>query len=301
MTRIAVILTGSPRFVNEGADWWFNRVAPPNCEIDYYGHCWNSVDPVGANRYLIPNQSIDASFFDQWQFSAFEMSTYTLNDPVYDSLHKGGGHVAHFMLQDFRRDHILSAAKANALLFQSGKEYDFVVQMRYDVVMRPETFQVLMDFAMNIEHRLYSAHKGMDRALLWIDDAPTIMCPWVQARQGLTVMGDYAFAANFKDWKVFASDLYQKYHDVLNRNLHLLEVADKVNFMYIPHILWAYVGLSTHTNFITGPGMDVCAIRSTKTDITTWTFDQLAADHDLAFDRVCDEYLAKGIRGTNRV
>ena len=48
--KLAVLLTGSPRFVSEGADWWFNKALPFNCDIDYYGHCWDEADEIGKER-----------------------------------------------------------------------------------------------------------------------------------------------------------------------------------------------------------------------------------------------------------
>ena len=60
MHKVAVLITGSPRFIEQGAAWW-NLHLPKNIEFDLYGHCWNEHDHIGSLRYYNANFDIDES------------------------------------------------------------------------------------------------------------------------------------------------------------------------------------------------------------------------------------------------
>lgn len=85
--RLAVLLTGSPRFVPHGARWWFKHAMPKDFEIDYYGHCWNSHDPIGSSRYYDKETvEINDKYFECWPFTDFKLTEYTTDLNLYDSV-----------------------------------------------------------------------------------------------------------------------------------------------------------------------------------------------------------------------
>ena len=79
MYRVAVLVTGSPRFVEQGAAWW-NAHLPENIEFDLYGHCWSEHDHIGSVRYYDADFDIDENLFSGWNFKDFKIVSYCEGD-----------------------------------------------------------------------------------------------------------------------------------------------------------------------------------------------------------------------------
>lgn len=296
MIKLAVLITGSPRFVPQGAEWWFSNAMPNNFEIDYYGHCWNSHDEIGAKRYYnADNIIINEDYFKCWPFKDLSITEHHFNFDIYDSAKKEDTPLSRFLLWDKRRDHILSVSFASELLFKSKKIYDLVIVMRFDVIVKPKSLDKVLLSVLNFYNEATKFHKGHDKALFWNINNPNIFTPWVQIRQGLPVMQDYMFVCTYKDWVSYTGgNLYQRYHDLLNKDKYFLEVTNFVESTYHPHIFWAFLGLYSKANFLANDELGCVALRSFKQNIKNVSYEEIVNEHDTHFDNLCSQYIDLG-------
>lgn len=293
MLKLAVLITGSPRFVHEGAEWWFNNAMPSGVDIDYYGHCWSEHDYIGSKRYYDPSKiTIDYEYFKCWPFSDFVISDHHFNFDIYDSVKNEDTKLRNFLLWDKRRDHTLSVAFASDLLFKSKKIYDLVLIIRFDTIIKPNSLDKVIPFVLNFQKdHCRQFHKGHDKALFWNKTNPTIFTPWVQIRQGLPVMQDYMFLCTYNDWVTYTGgNLYDRYHRLLNSDKHFLEPTNFVESTYHSHVIWSYLGCYSKANFIPNSDLGAVALRSTKKNIKDISYHLIVEEHDLNFDNICKTY-----------
>lgn len=282
--RLAVLLTGSPRFVPHGARWWFKHAMPTNWKIDYYGHCWNSHDPIGSSRYYDKETvEINAKYFECWPFTDFKLTEYTTDLNLYDSVQNEDTLLKRFLLWEDRRDIIISAHYATEMMLEQDKEYDAVLMMRYDTILKPGSLDKVLPLVLNYKNNTNLFHKGQDKALYYNETNPCIFTPWVQIRQGLPVMQDYMFLCTFKDWVTFTGkNLYEQYRRLLNEDKAWLEPTNFVHTIYHPHVFWAFIGLYSKANFIANNDLGAVALRE-DVDIDTTTYNEIVNIHDKHF------------------
>jgi hypothetical protein len=293
MLKLAVLLTGSPRFVHEGAEWWFNKSMPKDMEIDYYGHCWDEHDFIGSFRYYNPkNIDITEDYFKCWPFTDFSLTKHHLDFNIYDTIKTEDTHLKNFLLWDKRRDHILSASFASDLMFKSKKVYDAVLIMRFDTIIKPGSLDKAIPFVVDFQKKYSNKfHIGHDKSLFWNKTNPNIFTPWVQIRDGLPVMQDYMFLCTYNDWVSYTGgNLYERYYRLLNQDKNLLEVTNFVKSKYHPHIFWAFIGFYSNANFIANNNLKSVVLRSTKTNIKSINYNKLVKEHDDHFNNLCLEY-----------
>jgi len=298
--RIAVLLSGSPRFVKEGSEWWHIKSMPKNATIDYYGHSWDAHDHIGKTRYYnADNKVINYEYFKCWNFTDFLLTPYSVDIPEFETIKNSNSPIANFFLWNDRRDHILSVIKANELLVKSKKQYDIVIVMRYDTIIYQDSLDKAIPFILDFKNSHTSKfHRGYDKALYWNGNNPTIFTPWVQVRQGLPVMQDYMFISTYNDWATYSYNLKEKYHNLLNKDIKILEPLHHVvtEATYIPHVMWAFIGLYTNANFIQQDDLKVCVIRSEKNNIANMNYLDLELEHDNNFNELCEQYKKEGIK-----
>jgi len=281
--KLAVLLTGSPRFVSEGADWWFSKAIPFNCDIDYYGHCWDDDDEIGSTRY---NTRLNVRDFEKWPFKDFSFTKHTFDLDLYDSFRNEDTRLSRHIFRPQRRDHVVSVHKATQLMLESKIQYDMVLVMRYDTIIKPGCLDLSIPFVYEFNKNLNSFHKGHDVALLKNDTNPHIFTSWVQVRQGLPMMQDYMFLSTYKDWKKYAGNLYNTYSKLLNENKSFLECTNFVESIYQPHVFWAFIGMYSRANFIAQEDLGCVALRSAKENIQKCFYNDIVQEHDESFNRM---------------
>lgn len=282
--KLAVLLTGSPRFVPQGAEWWFHKSMPKNIDIDYYGHCWNTHDPIGSKYYNSTNIQLNEDYFKCWPFRDFEMSEHTTDLDLYDSVKKEDTLLSRFLLWDQRRDHTVSVHHASHLMQKSSITYDAVLIMRYDTILKPNSLDNVLTYVLQYKDNANQFHKGHDKALYYNENNPCIFTPWVQVRQGLPVMQDYMFLCSFKDWMTYtAGNLYEQYRRLLNEDKAFLEPTNFVHTIYHPHVFWAFIGLYSKANFLANNDLGAVALRESLNNIKDKDYDSIVKIHDNKF------------------
>lgn len=292
MHKVAVLITGSPRFIEQGAAWW-NLHLPKNIEFDLYGHCWNEHDHIGSLRYYNANFDIDESLFLRWNFKNLKITKHHFNFSVYDTAKKDPEtHLNQYLFWEKRRDHILSVHEADQLMKKSQKEYDAVVMMRFDTVIKPGVLEKMIPFVCDFEKSSTNKFSiGHDKALYWGDDNPQIWCPWVQVRSGLPVMQDFIFMATWKDWNIFTGEsLYNRYYQLLNKDYKLLDAINFVKSKYHPHVFWAGLAFYSNANYIGNSELESCVFRSERKNINNISYDDIVLEFDKHFNDLCKSY-----------
>lgn len=314
MYKLAVLVGGSPRFVKEGSEWW-NKIKPTNCEIDLYGHSWSSHDHIGKTRYYKADFDVTPKLFDCWGFKDHTITDHHFDYSLYDyvkTIDPPDG-VCGYLFWDIRRDFILSVNEADQLMKKSGKEYDAVVIMRYDTLIRPGALEEMIPYVCDFKDKhSVSFSKGHDKALYWADgrkhsrsdydvrdmmgDNPQLWVEWVQVRQGLPMIQDFLFCATWKDWNTFTGPkLYDRYWALFNEHYNLVEPAlSFVNSKYHPHVFWAYLAFFCNGNFLPDSRLSSVLLRYPKEDITKCSFQSLEDEFNKQFNDLHDRYMEDG-------
>lgn len=296
MYKIAVLVTGSPRFIKEGAEWW-NKHIPNNCVVDLYGHCWDEHDHIGSLRYYNANFKVNPDLFSNWNFKDLSITKHHFNFSIYDTAKKDPEtHLSKYLMWDKRRDHILSVHFADQLMKKTGNEYDAVVMMRFDTIIKPHVLEKMIPFICNFKKSSTNKFSiGHDKALYWGLTNPQIWCPWVQIRSGLPVMQDFLFVSTWQDWNTFTGEnLYDRYERLLNEDYKLMEAINFVKSTYHPHVFWASLAFYSNANYIGDHRLESCVFRSEKENIDNYTYDDLLLEFDEHFDELCKSYIDMG-------
>ena len=296
MKKLAVLVTGSPRFVKEGAEWWNNCAKPKNFDVDLYGHCWNEHDTIGAKRYYKKKgKTITPNYFKNWNFKDLLITKHSLDIDLYTKARSEDTHLSRYLLWKDRRDHIISVHYATDLMIKSKIIYDAVLVMRFDCIIKPKSLDKVIPFVLNFYNNATEFDKGYDKALFWNHSNPNIFTPWVQIRQGLPVMQDYMFLSSYNDWLKYTNkNLYQLYYNLLNVDTKFLDKTNFVKTTYHPHVFWALLGLYSNANFISNPDLGCVVLRKPKVNVKNVSYKRLVKEHNKSFDDLCTMYLDTG-------
>ena len=296
MYKVAVLITGSPRFIEQGAAWW-NLHLPENFEFDLYGHCWNEHDHIGSLRYYNADFDINENLFSNWNFKDLKITEHHFNFSIYDTAKKDPeSHLNQYLFWEKRRDHIISVHEADQLMKKSQKEYDAIVMMRFDTVIKPGVLQEMIPFICNFKKSSTNKFSiGHDKALYWDVDNPQIWCAWVQVRSGLPVMQDFFFVATWEDWNRFTGkSLYDRYDQLLNNDYKLMEAINFVKSTYHAHVFWANLAIYSNANYIGDSRLESCVFRFKTNDIDNITYDDIVLQFDEHFNELCKLYIDMG-------
>jgi len=273
--KIAVLLTGQPRCVQEGAWWWHNKCSPSgeHYHMDFYVHTWDPGEPnqYGHIRTEWKALDIDPQFnpvMDNYttylnnfftpilEYNKTDEKTKYINDHIWDWFNSY--HIGQF----------LSTGRATKMMLDTGIDYDIVIRTRFDSILNPMSPSDWMTIFKDIEIQEKQNRAG-------------IFAPWLYVRKGLPMLGDLISVASFASWKNYAKNIESNLFDLLTKDkLTLYPLNNGTPF--ITHIVWTMLGIPTNTNFfpITGTmpvDFRICLYRKEGYDkpIEESTYDEL--------------------------
>jgi len=282
--RIAILVTGQPRFLEEGAWWYENKVfTSNNIQVDYYCYFWDDGSPDLKQRIentFNPVRYHIADYNSIMKEFIRNVKTYNANNSTY---------------LDLVPDNI-----RNSILFETDEQYiseysfNFFGQYlaingitnmtgnlegMYDIVIRTRSDTVLNNIS---EHEWLAAFSNMHRNPVFRNK---IMAPWLYIESGTPHIGDFCFISLPSPWYNYSKNLKEHCFKLVTEHRPLfydLKVSDYKSILQ--HWVWMKTSAYSNTNWlsfsVTWPTAFDSTVLRNKHNMKTMTFKLLKEDYE---------------------
>ena len=247
--RIAVLVTGQPRFFEEGAWWFKNRVFPDHygkLKVDYYCYFWDDGSPDLESRIVnaytpVIYQIVDYNpVIDNFLLLINE---YNSKNTQYAELAvcKGILYDTQYSTswgRNFWGQYIATNGITN-LLGDLTEKYDIVIKTRSDAV-----FNILS------EQHWFNCFSNIHTNPALND---TMFAPWMKCINGVSVMGDFAFISKPNLFYQFSKNIYTNCVDLATKDKALfyeLKIAERQDDIGVAHWLWNKISNYSKSNWL---------------------------------------------------
>jgi len=247
--RIAVLVTGQPRFFEEGAWWFKNRVFPDhygNLKVDYYCYFWHDGSPDLEFRIVNAYTPVIYQIVDYKPVIdnfLLLINEYNSKNTQYAELAVCKGIL--YDTQDltswgrnFWGQYIATNGITN-LVGDLTEKYDIVIKTRSDAVFNILSEQDWFNCFSNIHNN--PALKD------------TMFAPWMKCINGVSVMGDFAFISKPNLFYQFSKNIYTNCVDLATKDKALfyeLKIAERRNDIGVAHWLWNKISNYSKSNWL---------------------------------------------------
>jgi hypothetical protein len=248
--RIAVLVTGQPRFIEAGAWWLKNKVFPDHygkLKVDYYCYFWDDGSPDLESRIVnaynpVKYQIVDYNpVIDNFLFL---INDYNSKNTQYAEL--ASCDVCKSILYDtqdltswgrnFWGQYIATNNITN-LVGDLTEKYDIVIKTRSDAVFNILSEQEWVDcFSIIHSNPVFN---------------DIMFVPWMKCRNGVTNMGDLAFISKPNLFYQFSKNIYTNCVDLATKDKALfyeLKIAERQDAA--AHWLWNKISNYSKSNWL---------------------------------------------------
>ena len=260
--RIAVLVAGQPRFLEEGAWWFKNRVFPyhySNLKVDYYCYFWDDGSPDLESRIVNAYTPVKYQIVD---YNAV-INNFLLLINEYNSKNTQYAELASYDVcksilydtqdltswgRNFWGQYIATNGITNLVGDLTGK-YDIVIKTRSDAV-----FNILS------EQDWCNCFSNMHTNPALND---TMFVPWMQCIRGVSVIGDFAFISKPNLFYQFSKNIYTNCVDLATKDKALFYELVVTDHMYTAHWVWNKISNYSKSNWLS-----FTTVWSTKFSVT---------------------------------
>lgn len=246
--KIAIVITGQPRQLEQGAHWFKNYVFPKGCglEVDYFCYFWddgtsdlrsrieNTYNPV---RYHVQEYEKNINnFISHVQARNNELNDWKHVPEKFRNLHLfdvDNNHISNYSKNIWGQ--FFCSYKANKML-GSLDNYDIVIRTRSDVAFNN----------MDIAH-WRSAFSNIYRNPIFDDK---MFVPWLYIERGIPLFSDFAFISKPKVWHQFNSNLEEACFAIATDHKQLWYELEVSEFKHHPHWIWNKMAMHSRTNML---------------------------------------------------
>jgi hypothetical protein len=281
--RVAVLITGQPRLLEEGAWWWKNKVFPSsfqNLQVDYFCYFWNdgsdnlkeriqnSFNPV---RYQIENYDAKISpFINQIQEYNKQNSQYL--DLIPNNIKENLLFTEEF-ISDYGKNfygQFLAADGITKMVGNLSHQYDIVIKSRSDAIINPME-----------EKNWLAAFHNMHRNPIFHDK---MFASWMYVDSGMPHVGDFAFFSLPSTWYNFSRNLKENLLKITTEQKAIFYELKIANYHFTSHWLWMKSSYHSKTHWLSfsvvwPTAFDSTVIRN-KHDMNSMTFKMLKEDYE---------------------
>ena len=247
--RIAVLVTGQPRFLEEGAWWFKNRVFPDHyrtLKVDYYCYFWDDGSTDLESRIISSYSPIKYKIDDYTKIIDVFTSTvleYNSVNPQYSELvQKGLNENILYGNQSpsvWGRDFWGQYFATNGITDMVGdltEKYDVVIKTRSDAVFTPLSEKLWCACFKNI----YANPTFADK----------MFAPWMHIEHGIPHMGDFAFISKPNLFYQFSKNIYNNCVDLATKDKSLFHELTIADHTYVAHWLWNKISNYSKSNWL---------------------------------------------------
>tara|TARA_B100000809_G_scaffold259245_1_gene303901 strand:+ start:1399 stop:2274 length:876 start_codon:yes stop_codon:yes gene_type:complete len=249
--KVAVLVTGLPRFVNEGA-WWFNHKSNyPNdkYEMDFFVHSWADETFRPALEDAWHPKKIQIGYFDKeinefiemvreynYRCDKLKYFNQNLNETIFFNTSSPSEYTKNFFGQ------YISAYRVTNMLKNYMKEdnlmgdyYDWIIRIRMDTIMHPQV------------HETWAKIFKILNSSEWYRSK--VYTSWLHIKSSLPFIGDYVFISNTDVWLNYTNNFYDNLYNLLTKDKFLLYDLNFFKDM-IAHYFWIRLAIYSKTSFV---------------------------------------------------
>lgn len=246
--RIAVLLTGQPRHLEQGSWWFKNKIFPNGCgiDVDYFAYFWDNGDIDLGNkiqktyspvRYHIDNyDNVINSFVDSVQSKNLELANWINVPSKYKDSFLFGvdkNHISNYSKNIWGQ--YLCAGKI-ATMLGNLSSYDIVIRTRSDVAFKNMDIRYWHDAFSNIYKNPI------------FDDK--MFTPWLYVDSGIPLFADFAFISKPAVWHNFNKNIEENCIKLATINKALWYELEVSEFDHAPHWIWNKLAMYSKTNML---------------------------------------------------
>jgi hypothetical protein len=244
--RVAVLLTGQPRHLEQGAWWFKNRVFPESSgiHVDYFCYFWDDGDPNLKKR--IENT-----------YKPLRYHVEDYNTVITDFVHKVDKRNVELnnwsnVPDKFRYNHLFDLDEVPnygvnfwGQYLCAGRSVNMVGNLStYDIVIRTRSDVAFKD----MEHRFWlEAFNNIYRNPIFDDK---MFSPWLYVEHGIPLFADFAFISKPKVWYEYNRNIEENCYKLATDHKALWYELQVSNFAHHPHWLWSKLCGYSKTNML---------------------------------------------------
>lgn len=278
--RIAVLLHGQPRHLEQGAWWFKNKVFPShfkNLQVDYFAAFWD--DGSDDLRYRIektynPTRYHIYNYDDWFERIKHDIKSRNEHNKVVDLLAPKVQYNVMLMGDEhskFARNfwgQFISCGLVSQLTGDLSNEYDIVIRTRSDVAFRPMSERLWLEAFENMHRNPVFDNK--------------ILADWMYIKHGVGFVGDFAFFAKPDAWHKYTKNMYKNCVSLATDDCLLWydEHYNESQAVQFPHKTWTNLSILSETDWLSfhvvWPTPYASTVIRGTYDMTRETYDTLA-------------------------
>lgn len=246
--RIAVLISGQPRFLHEGATWFKNKLflKEYSFDVDYYCHFWDNGDPnlehlvketFNPVKYKIDNYDdiINKFIIDvkhrnselpesEWNYVSNDRQFFIFNTNEVATYNRNfwGQYISCQYITDLTGD-------------LTG-QYDIIIKTRSDAIITPMSEGL---WRKTFENLVRNPH---------FDDK--MFATYMYAQSGVPMIGDFCFISKPTPWYNFSKNARENCFKLATEDKVLWKELDYNNMPGEPHWVWAKISKYSSTNWL---------------------------------------------------
>ena len=281
--KIAVLISGQPRYLKNVAEWNKNKLFQSHngFEVDYYIHLWdNNGDNLATNIVKLYNP-VDYVIGDYSSYlDDFKKTIIEQNKNYQDSFSLVPRYIRDNILFDTNEPteygnnfwgQFLSTYEVSKLVDYS--KYDFIIKTRSDAVINPMTPQLWHSSLSNVRR-----NPGFKER---------IFAPWLHTVSGIPHFCDFAFIAQPHVWEKYSKNLKDECILLATRDKALFYEFNLHSFYGISHWIWNKLSIYNASEFlsysVTWPMNFSVSLLRDDIDISNMTYQEIN-DHFMKYN-----------------
>lgn len=247
--KIAILISGQPRFMQQGSQWIQDRLFPKKYgyDIDFFVHAWDDFDPELENKIVNYYNPISYKIDNYQQYiDDFKTQVIKKNNSLNDN------DILNILPLKIRDNilfdtpvpttygenfwgQFLSTYEVSKMV-TDYQDYDIVIKTRSDAIMDTMNPQILYRALSNIIKNPAFSNK--------------IFTPWLHAFRGIPYFCDFAFISTPTTWKKYSENLREKCLNLATDDKALFYEFKIHDFDGISHWTWNKLSIYSITGFL---------------------------------------------------
>jgi hypothetical protein len=246
--KIAILLTGQPRNLEQGSYWFRNFVFPENSdlEVDYYCYFWDDGDPLLPAR--IRNTYAPVRFHIQ----SFDK---TINNFIYH-VQKTNKEIDNwsFVPQKYQDTHLFNVEKEYISDYSKNIWGQFFCSYKMTQMLgRLDNYDIVIRTRSDVAFRNMDLHywvKAFENMHTNPNFDGKIFTPWLYVHGGMPLFADFAFISKPDAWYNYNSNIDEHCFNLATTHKQLWYELDVSNFFHHPHWIWNKLAMYSQTHML---------------------------------------------------
>lgn len=245
--RIAIVVTGQPRFFEQGAWWLRNKVFPigSGIQAEYFCHFWNDgslnledrvKEAYGTDNVVIEDfdsQINNHMGFIQEQNEKYDDWTGIPSNYQENMLFNTPGVTTYG--KNWHGQY-LSAGRATEIWSEEFLDYSIVIKTRSDCVMNNMSIQEWL-------HAFGNMHRNPQLSNM-------LYANWLYVKAGLPYHGDFVFVGRPEIWNQYGKSIIPGLRTLCTRDKFYFREINETDDSYVSHWAWNKINVYSKNDWL---------------------------------------------------